>query len=56
MTGEVLMSPDSWGMGNKMEGAESVKHIWEIKLVSNYEEFCILLKRIHYRPSVRCMK
>lgn len=31
-------------METKVEGAESVKHDWEIKLTSNYEEFCILLQ------------
>lgn len=43
MAREVLTSPGDWGMETKVEGAESVKHVWEIKLTSNYEEFCILL-------------
>lgn len=43
MVREVLMSLGDWGMEIKVEAVESVKYVWEIKLIFNYEEFCILL-------------
>ena len=43
---EIWTNLGGWGMESKVEGAKSVKHIWEIKLISIYEEFCILLQSL----------
>ena len=43
---EVLMNLHVWLKESKVEEAESVKHIWEIILISIYEGLCILLQSL----------